>query len=628
MNDWKLGRIGDISKVKSNGTVAEFSYPCSTDYDCSYFYSTLPPGYYKAEVWGAQGGGGSYSTNFRPCAVMGGYSVGVFHLTEPTKVHVFIGGKGEDGKYGMNREIKGGYNGGGSAARDYQSGDSLNDYHIAGGGGGSSDIRLYNTTVEQVIDSRIIVAGGAGGYGYGSASQNYDSHGWGGGEIAGPPTFYNGQTYGISATSKSGFKKLKGENGIYFHTSNNYGAPSAGAGGGYYGGYSPARSASDYSSGGGGSGYIGGVIDFNDIKRKTIAGNEYFYRLDGTYGVGNPGNGAARITLLGYSLTLKSKIEKNYIPGSRISLNLSLTSMGKEEEAKIFRSINKTAEILIKTHPDEGEIYEFTDSFDIPYISGYYSIDYRVQSKSNVNTTLSFDILVTKVPDLQILNRPKPKYVKGEPVNINFELIDDTFSTLMIFNDSPLLQQMTIVCNNILNRSTASFTIPNDLEIDSSHNLTIFAVDEFGLYSSTFSYSYTIVSNRSPDIELTNNISYILDSRKPIKVEGNIRDYEIPSNVCIMTTMDRSDNSKHDCYDIESNEWKSFNFTLSVDRLSSGIHSLSIYCIDDRQGQSNTIDHFFAFSQKFLLVQRASCLCNSPFLRMLSSTLTAVSVYL
>lgn len=624
MNDWKLSGIGDISKVRSDGKVAEFEYPCSTNYDCSPYYSTLPPGYYKAEVWGAQGGGGSQRGIFRPCSVYGGYSVGVFRLETPTKVFVFVGGKGEDGTPRLSRGCQGGYNGGGSTVRDYESGDSYNDYNIAGGGGGSSDIRLVDTIVDDSKDSRIIVAGGSSGYSYGPAWSNKDSHGWGGGEAAGPPTNYDGNSFGTSATSSAGYKKLFGESGTYFG-----GAPSGGGGGGYYGGYSLGSSSNLIQpSGGGGSGFVGKVIDYKDIKKKTFAGNENFYRLDGTYGIGNPGNGAACITVLGYVLTLKSKIQQNYIPGSTISLDFTLSSMGVGEEAKIYRSINNSADTLIKTHTDDGTSFDFTDYFDLPYISGKYVIKYTTQSKSNTNTTTTFEILVTKVPQVQVLNNPKPKYSNDETIIIEVEISDDTYVNLYNGDSWPCCNSVVVVCNNLLNRIIISYEIPKSFEVGSSHNISVYAVDEFGLYSSKFSFTYMIVSNRSPDIELTNNISYLLDSRSPIEVKGNVRDYELPSKVCLHSSIDRVIFDKHDCIIMNGIEWTPFNFSVPVGLLSPGIHSLRIYSVDDRQGESNTIIHQFAFSKKFVLVCQQSCNNNLPLFNLIRNSINLIIIYI
>lgn len=424
---------------------------------------------------------------------------------------------------------------------------------------------------------------------------------------------------GKSATTEKGYKKLYGQKGWYHVGEGKYnGFPSGGGGGGYYGGYSNM----DEGPGGGGSGYIGGVIDFRDIKKKTYAGNEQFPRFDYS------GNGAARITLLGYLLTLQSKIETSYFPGSTIYLDFSLTSMGINEEAKIFRSINDTAEILIKSHQDEGEIYNFTDSFDLPFISSYYTITYRVQSKSDLNTSFIYQILVTKVPQLLILSNPKPKYILNETVSVDIELSDDTYSKIIINDDDLIRKCFTIYCNNILNRSTLNFNIPPTYKVYSSRNFTLVAVDEFGLQSTKFSFVYEIVPNRSPDIALTNNISYLLDNSSPIHIQGSIRDFEIPSNVCVMAAFDLNIGNKQNCLNIENTDWIEFSFSLSVNNLNAGLHTLSLYGIDDHQGQSNTVNHYFAFSKKSFIIQRTAPICNSPYSRTLAKTLGIITLYL
>lgn len=87
MNSWKLGRnIGSLSNYHSDGIIASFGYPCSTNYDCTYYESILQPGLYKFEVWGAQGGGCTADKVQYPSKGTGGYSVGVYKISEPTKV--------------------------------------------------------------------------------------------------------------------------------------------------------------------------------------------------------------------------------------------------------------------------------------------------------------------------------------------------------------------------------------------------------------------------------------------------------------------------------------------------------------------------------------------------------------
>ena len=116
----------------------------------------LPPGSYKLECWGAQGGYRSSSLY----SGKGGYSVGELTLNEETTLYIQVGGSGNTGK------TSGGYNGGGKR----------NAYN---GGGGGTDIRIG----QDSLFARVIVAGGGGSDGAGNKSGMY-----GGGESGGSST--------------------------------------------------------------------------------------------------------------------------------------------------------------------------------------------------------------------------------------------------------------------------------------------------------------------------------------------------------------------------------------------------------------------------------------------------------
>ena len=62
-------------------------------------------GYYRLEVWGAQGGTGG----------KGGYSSEYVRLTKGEKLYIYIGGKGADRRDNINTYLKGGFNGGGNS---------------------------------------------------------------------------------------------------------------------------------------------------------------------------------------------------------------------------------------------------------------------------------------------------------------------------------------------------------------------------------------------------------------------------------------------------------------------------------------------------------------------------------
>ncbi len=120
-------------------------------------------GYYRLEVWGAQGGG----------AGNGGYSSGYVKLTKGEKLYVYIGGRGLDTAYVGANAQKGGFNGGGDSGIPsyYSSFGKICD--AMGSGGGATDIRKIKASEGSWYDvehedwskdksllSRIIVAGG------------------------------------------------------------------------------------------------------------------------------------------------------------------------------------------------------------------------------------------------------------------------------------------------------------------------------------------------------------------------------------------------------------------------------------------------------------------------------------
>src|SRR5690554_6020422 len=115
---------------------------------------TLAPGTYEIEMWGGNGGDGGGST-VSVSGGKGGYSKGLYTVTAPTTLNIYVGGKGETSNAsGANMSsAAGGWNDGG----DGWSGSSNTSYR--GGGGGASDIRVGGTA----LTDRIIVAAGGGG---------------------------------------------------------------------------------------------------------------------------------------------------------------------------------------------------------------------------------------------------------------------------------------------------------------------------------------------------------------------------------------------------------------------------------------------------------------------------------
>lgn len=301
------------SNGKSSGiisTTTETGYYLNKPFNYSsaaQTFNIVADGYYKLEVWGAEGGYG-YNNATTYAAGKGGYSVGTVKLNAGDVLYVHTGGQGNPGT--TSSSIKnGGANGGGNSG-----------YNAAGSGGGGTDIRI--NTDDNL--ARVIVAGGGGGGAY--YSKYYG--GYGGGTIGGDGTGYN-TTYnskGGTATaggaagyysSYTGTAGSFGQGGAANTTSNSYNRSGGGGGGWYGGGGGAYRSAKTYyygvSGGGGGSGFVytsGATLpagyllgsEYQLTSAQTIAGNTSFKSPTGTDETGHSGNGYAKITYLGKTL--------------------------------------------------------------------------------------------------------------------------------------------------------------------------------------------------------------------------------------------------------------------------------------------------------------------------------------
>lgn len=273
--------------------------------NCSYSGSkksiVLPPGTYKLEVWGAQGG---YRSN-ASYGGKGGYSVGTITLTEKTTVYLYSGGAGNTVTSASSSIYPGGFNGGG-----YRYGYK--------GGGGASDIRIG----QDSLYSRVIVAGGGGSDGAtskqgmygggtsgGSSTQSFGSYGYGGTQT-GHTTSVTMPSAQPTTNSSSNYPGGFGFGGFGIYRSSGYGGA---GGGGWYGGCGsyPDGSGDDDRGGGGGSGYVytsstaanypsGCLLNssYYLTDAATYAGNTSFTGTGGSSETGHSGDGYCRITII------------------------------------------------------------------------------------------------------------------------------------------------------------------------------------------------------------------------------------------------------------------------------------------------------------------------------------------
>lgn len=132
------------------------------DYTGDIQTTTLIPGTYTLETWGAQGG---YGMNETYRGGYGGYSAGTITLTESTTLYIGVGGQGGNGVSQVNTLNAGGYNGGGNTYGTTKK--------YTGSGGGATHIALSDgllNTLSESTNNILIVSGGGGAGAYESAS--------------------------------------------------------------------------------------------------------------------------------------------------------------------------------------------------------------------------------------------------------------------------------------------------------------------------------------------------------------------------------------------------------------------------------------------------------------------------
>ena len=324
----------DLSHIKT-GDILNFDYTGAVQ------AIALPKGIYKLECWGAQGGYSSSNSGIEVgMGGKGGYSVGTITLNQKTPIYIYAGGVGS---ISGNGKADGGFPNGGSS---WASGTSEG----AGGGGGSSDIRIGTDS----LYARVIVAGGGGGGG-----EDNETGGYGGGETGGT----SGSGTPGSQTAPSGYFGIGG------HTSYDGG----GGGGGWYGACpaggqtTPATSNSgdDTSGSPGGSGYVytsstaknypnGCLVNSTHYltNAKTIAGNTSFPSPSGTSETGHSGNGYCRITVIECNSTaLYAKVNNSLKKATSIyfKMNNKIYGIGADNSSNTNMNFSYTGSVQTAT---------------------------------------------------------------------------------------------------------------------------------------------------------------------------------------------------------------------------------------------------------------------------------------
>lgn len=366
----------------------------------------LPPGRYKLECWGAQGGYRSSSTY----GGKGGYSNGVLSILDKTVLYLYTGGSGNTGGK------SGGFNGGGRRA-------SYN------GGGGASDIRLRTDN----ILSRVIVAGGGGSDGAsnkqgmygggetgGNATQSYGSGGYGGTQsgVSSSSWQTDSQSSGTSLQSDAYAGFGFGGNGV----SRSSGHGGAG-GGGWYGGAGayPDGSGDDDRGGGGGSGWVwtgenepnGFLLTTADqlTNAALIGGNQSITSPSGSSETGHSGDGYIRITVLElYATAPDTPVNLRQTVQDYFSIGIAWDPV-ECDGYKVYRD-----GVLVSTQTGTS----FLDSGLSSYKKYKYSV---VAYNENGDSELAELIAGTKEEYAVMIPKIEDAYFSKNPANINEKVI-------------------------------------------------------------------------------------------------------------------------------------------------------------------------------------------------------------
>jgi hypothetical protein len=227
---------GVKQNINPQGGNYSLNYPCSSKTTCYHYESEFPPGKYSFNVYGA--GGGSYINGYES---PGGFSTGVLVLKQKTRLYFYVGAKGVCSS-SDKAQTDSVFGGGGSGFNGIGSCRSCS-------GGGASDIRV----IQNTLNHRVIVAGGAGGSGY---YNKYMFGGKGGGTSGTKGEICSSGNIGGGPGNQTSGGESVSQAGIFGYGANRTDANGGGGGGGWFGGGAAGPGACGCTAGGGGSGFI------------------------------------------------------------------------------------------------------------------------------------------------------------------------------------------------------------------------------------------------------------------------------------------------------------------------------------------------------------------------------------
>lgn len=159
LNNNKMYGVGSANSNPQNSTIMNFTYTGSVQ------TTTLVPGEYKFECWGASGGDAANATYNGGTGGKGGYSFGILKVSNTSKYYIIVGGQGQSYNTSLSKSYAGagGFGGGGAGGAAWMSGN------VSGGSGGGGLSGIFKSATYN--GNEIIIAGG-GGAGGGSGYIN------------------------------------------------------------------------------------------------------------------------------------------------------------------------------------------------------------------------------------------------------------------------------------------------------------------------------------------------------------------------------------------------------------------------------------------------------------------------